>query len=265
MRLAADSASYIGFITLKPDNCLMNFEIKATRYGQTNWQTPIMWISTGHSVPPTGKGFAKTAWQRTYKIKRRWQWIICRQPKDDSKTFWDIDWVAFKRISSFFCIHCWTGFRQRFPWEIKMEQPERIYQRLFCWNEYFFVHRVKPTEMYFFLVETTSKRLKALDKDVTKNGNWTDGILGLAVIRWINQFITINVFDWLSGWGLNMGIVLISDHHGKSCGLSGYVETYVICQDACTETEIDEINKEISETGDAMKKQQEVMGLCGTG
>lgn len=33
--------------------------------------------------------------------------------------------------------------------------------------------------------------------------------LGWPIVRWINRFFTIYVFDWLTGWGLNMGIVLI--------------------------------------------------------
>ena len=33
--------------------------------------------------------------------------------------------------------------------------------------------------------------------------------LGWPIVRWINRFFTIYVFDWLTGFGLNMGIVLI--------------------------------------------------------
>ena len=33
--------------------------------------------------------------------------------------------------------------------------------------------------------------------------------LGWPIIRWVNRWFTINLFDWLSGWGLSMGVVLL--------------------------------------------------------
>ena len=33
--------------------------------------------------------------------------------------------------------------------------------------------------------------------------------LGWPIVRQINRWFTINLFDWLSGWGLNMGLVLL--------------------------------------------------------
>ena len=64
--------------------------------------------------------------------------------------------------------------------------------------------------MYFYFGPNHFKTLKALDKG--RDEKWELHrlvYLGWPLIRWINQFITINVFDWLSGWGLSMGIVLL--------------------------------------------------------
>lgn len=33
--------------------------------------------------------------------------------------------------------------------------------------------------------------------------------LGWPIIRLINRWFTINLFDWLSGWGLSMGMVIL--------------------------------------------------------
>ena len=33
--------------------------------------------------------------------------------------------------------------------------------------------------------------------------------LGWPIIRLINRWFTINLFDWLSSWGLSMGIVIL--------------------------------------------------------
>ena len=49
MRLSADSASYIDFnYAMHNDTYLVDFTIDAT--GQTNWQVPTMWISSGRNV-----------------------------------------------------------------------------------------------------------------------------------------------------------------------------------------------------------------------
>ena len=63
--------------------------------------------------------------------------------------------------------------------------------------------------------------------------------LGWPLIRWINKWITINVFDWLSGWGLSMGIVLLLlTIMVKIVVFPGNMEDlYVISQNAGAETE----------------------------
>ena len=65
------------------------------------------------------------------------------------------------------------------------------------------------------------------------------GLPGLVLIRWINQFITINVFDWLSGWGLSMGIVLLILTIMVKVLVypATWKNVHVFCQDACIETE----------------------------
>ena len=94
--------------------------------------------------------------------------------------------------------------------------------------------------MYFYFGPNHFKTLKALDKG--RDEKWELHrlvYLGWPLIRWINQFITINVFDWLSGWGIEHGYRSVdSDYYGESAGLSGYLENvHVFCQDACIETE----------------------------
>ena len=83
------------------------------------------------------------------------------------------------------------------------------------------------------------------------------------MIRWINQFITINVFDWLSGWGLSMGIVLlILTIMVKVVVYPATWKTYMSsAKMRVLKPKIDEINKKYPKQEDAMKKQQEVMGL----
>ena len=56
----------------------------------------------------------------------------------------------------------------------------------------------------------TNKTLTALDDN--RDSDWDLQrivYLGWPLIRWVNQFFTINLFDWLTSWGLSMGLVLL--------------------------------------------------------
>ncbi len=68
----------------------------------------------------------------------------------------------------------------------------------------------QPTDMYFYFGPNHYKTLTALDKGREEKWELNNLVyLGWPLIRWINKWITINVFDWLSGWGLGMGVVLL--------------------------------------------------------
>ena len=132
--------------------------------------------------------------------------------KDDSKTLENrINWVAFKNqfFSSVFIAE--QDF-DKVSVKSRMEQQGSGYIKDYSaeMNTFFDPSGKEPTEMYFYFGPNHFKTLKALDKG--RDEKWELNrlvYLGWPLIRWINQFITINVFDWLSGWGLSMGIVLL--------------------------------------------------------
>ena len=131
-------------------------------------------------------------------------------------------------------------------------------------NTFFDPSGKEPTEMYFYFGPNHFKTLKALDKG--RDEKWELHrlvYLGWPLIRWINQFITINVFDWLSGWGLSMGIVLlILTIMVKVLVYPATWKTYMSsAKMRVLKPKIDEINKKYPKQEDAMKKQQEVMSL----
>ena len=131
-------------------------------------------------------------------------------------------------------------------------------------NTFFDPTGKQATDMYFYFGPNHYKTLKALDKG--RDDKWElDNLvyLGWPLIRWINKFITINVFDWLSGWGLSMGIVLlILTIIVKIAVYPATWKTYMSsAKMRVLKPKIDEINKKYPKQEDAMKKQQEVMSL----
>lgn len=69
-----------------------------------------------------------------------------------------------------------------------------------------------PSEFEFYYGPNDFRKLQAVETESTfgKDLEMQKLVyLGWPIVRWINRFFTIYVFDWLTGFGLNMGIVLI--------------------------------------------------------
>ncbi len=87
--------------------------------------------------------------------------------------------------------------------------------------------------------------------------------LGWPIVRWINRWFIIYLFDWLKGFGLHMGLVLLL--------LTVIVKALVYpttkksfmssAKMRVLKPQIDELNKKYPKQEDAMKKQQEMMQI----
>ena len=269
MRLAADSASYIDFIyTLKPNSYLMNFEIKATGMADKLANTNYIDIDWTQRARQLEKGFTyeNRLAELTYKVKGD-NVDNLSAAKDDEKNLesTSIDWVAFKNqfFSSVFIAD--QDFN-KVSVKSKMEQQGSGYIKDYSadMSTFFDPAGKQPTEMYFYFGPNHYKTLKALDKGRDEKWELSRVVyLGWPLIRWINQFITINIFDWLSGWGLSMGIVLlILTIMVKVVVYPATWKTYMSsAKMRVLKPKIDEIGKKYPKQEDAMKKQQEVMSL----
>ena len=121
-----------------------------------------------------------------------------------------------------------------------------------------------PTRLYLYLGPNHYKTLTALDKG--RDEKWELNrlvYLGWPIIRWVNKWIIINIFDWLQGWGLSMGIVLLLlTLIVKIVIFPTTWKTYMSsAKMRVLKPKIDEINKKYPKQEDAMKKQQEIMGI----
>lgn len=269
MRLAADSASYIDFIyTLKPNSYLMNFEIKATGMADKLANTNYIDIDWTQRARQLEKGFTyeNRLAELTYKVKGD-NVDNLSAAKDDEKNLESIpiDWIAFKNqfFSSVFIAD--QDFN-KVSVKSKMEQQGSGYIKDYSadMSTFFDPAGKQPTEMYFYFGPNHYKTLKALDKGRDEKWELSRLVyLGWPLIRWINQFITINIFDWLSGWGLSMGIVLlILTIMVKVVVYPATWKTYMSsAKMRVLKPKIDEISKKYPKQEDAMKKQQEVMSL----
>ena len=87
--------------------------------------------------------------------------------------------------------------------------------------------------------------------------------LGWPIIRWINRWFTINLFDWLSSWGLSMGmVILLMTIIVKILVLPTTWKSFISsAKMRALKPYVEKINQKYPKQEDALKKQQETMAL----
>lgn len=268
MRLAADSESYIDFAyILKPDSYLLGFTIQATGMAGKLASTDYVDISWSQRAHQLEKGFTyeNRLAELMYKTANDDTDNLSAAKDDEKQLEGRVDWIAFKNqfFSSVFIAN--QDF-DKVNVKSRMEKQGSGYIKDYSaeMNTFFDPTGKQVTDMYFYFGPNHYKTLKALDKG--REDKWElDNLvyLGWPLIRWINKYIIINVFDWLSGWGLSMGIVLlILTIIVKIAVYPATWKTYMSsAKMRVLKPKIDEINKKYPKQEDAMKKQQEVMSL----
>lgn len=269
MRLAADSASYIDFkYAFHPNNYLVNFTIDAhgmeNKLAASNNYVDIEWAQRARQIEK-GYVFENRLSELTYKMLGDGTDYLSAS-KDDSKEVPErLDWIAFKN-QFFSSVFIADADFEKTKLASKMEREGSGYIKDYSaeMSTKFDPTGKEVTEMFFYFGPNHYKTLTALDKG--RDEKWELNrlvYLGWPLLRWVNKWFTINIFDWLSGWGLSMGIVLfLMTLIVKAVVFPATWKTYISsAKMRVLKPKIDEINKKYPKQEDAMKKQQEVMGL----
>ena len=268
MRLVADSASYIDFkYTMHNNTYLIDFTIDAVgmanKLANTNY-VDIEWSQRARQIEK-GYTYENRLSELTYKITGEGTDYLSANKNDEKEIPGRLDWIAFKNqfFSSVFLAD--TDF-EKSKLTSKMEPQGSGYIKDYSaeMSTAFDPTGKKPTQLYFYFGPNHYKTLTALDKGRTEKWELNRLVyLGWPVVRQINQWFTINIFDWLSGWGLGMGVVLLlMTLIVKIVVFPATWKTYLSsAKMRVLKPKIDEINKKYPKQEDAMKKQQEVMGL----
>lgn len=123
-----------------------------------------------------------------------------------------------------------------------------------------------PTRLAFYFGPNKFSTLKANEKRLSKGGDLdlqTIVYLGWPILRWINRFIFLYLFDFMTSWGMNMGIVLLL------ITLIVKIAVYPLMRKSFLSSanmrvlkpKVDEIAKQYPKPEDAMQKQQAMMQL----
>ena len=124
----------------------------------------------------------------------------------------------------------------------------------------------QPTEMQFYLGPNDFHTLKATnrlslsDKDLELQNLV---YFGWPIVKWINRFFILYLFDWLNGLGLSMGLVLLLlTIIVKILVYPTTKKSYLSsAKMRVLKPQVDEIGRKYPKQEDAMKKQQEMMQL----
>ena len=269
MRLAADSASYIDFeYAMHPDNYLVDFDIHATgmdgKLASTNKTVDIEWAQKARQIEK-GYVYENRLAELTYKVAGEGSDYLSANGDDEEQVPGRVDWIAFKNQFFSAVMLSEEGF-EKTHLTSKMEAQGSGYIKDYAaeMNTAFDPTGQQSTRLFLYLGPNHYKTLTALDKE--RDEKWELNrlvYLGWPIIRWVNKWIIINIFDWLQGWGLSMGVVLLLlTVIVKIVIFPTTWKTYMSsAKMRVLKPKIDEINRKYPKQEDAMKKQQEIMGL----
>ncbi len=271
MRLAASNGASIDVdYKLLADNYLVNFTVKANglqKYLPSTTQTIQMdWHDR---VAQQEKGFYFENMYSTLTYKKHdddTEKMSENETKEESVTQ-SVDWIAFKNQYFSSVLLAAEPLKNV---NVKSEQLEEGsgYLKNYSANmsAAFDASGTKPSKFQFYFGPNNYRLLQSMDDyKVSEHDNDLQGLvyLGWPIVKWINRFFTLYVFDFFTRLGLPMGIVLLL------ITLLLRVIVYVPTRKSFLSSakmrvlkpKVDEIAAKYPKQEDAMKRQQETMSL----
>lgn len=272
MRLnTANNGGHIDFCyKLLPESYVLDFTVQAV--GMQNFFSPsvkamsIDWKQRARQMEK-GYTFEQRYTSLTYKPTGE-SFEYLSETKDDQKEVAEpLDWVAFKN-QYFSCVLMAEKNLSHVSLASKMEQEGSGYMKRYeaGMDVAFDPTGAQPSKFQFYFGPNHFKTLLATNnlsfKD--KDQELEDLVyLGWPIIRLINRWFTINLFDWLSGWGLSMGLViLLMTIIVKVLVLPTTWKSFISsAKMRALKPYVDKISAKYPKSEDALKKQQETMAL----
>ena len=272
MRLLFTEDKYIDFCyELLPESYMVNLSIDAHNMGSffpsSAREVGITWDQLLRQQEK-GFTFEQQYTNITYKLSDDDTDNLSERTSEKENIEEPIDWVAFK--NQFFSCIVIAGDRFN---DVTLSSDTlhegRGYMKNCSASMYtpFDPSGKTPTELQFYFGPNKYSTLKASNKlsiNPDKDLNLHELIyFGWPIVRLINRYFIIYLFDWLTSWGISMGIVLLLLTIIVKAAVYPFTyKSYVSsAKMRALKPYIDEINAKYPKPEDAMRKQQEVMGL----
>ena len=254
--------------SLLPESYMLNFTVQA--HGLQNFfpsSMKTMNVDWAQRVRQQEKGY--TFEQRyttlTYHTEKDTEHLS--EMKEQTKELANVEWIAFKDqfFSSIF-----IADQQFKSTEIKsspINEGSGYLKSMEAEATVFFdPSGEKASQFQFYFGPNQYQTLKESSKLSTSGKNLhLDKLIyfGWPIVRWVNRFFVVYLFDWLNSWGINMGIVLLL----LTLIVKAIVFPFTYKQYISTakmralKPYIDKINAKYPNPEDALQKQQETMQL----
>ena len=272
MRLQTTGAGYIDFAyRLLPDAYMVNFDVRAV--GMQNFfpaalkTVNIDWSQRARQQEK-GYDFEQRYTSLTYKPVDDGPDYLSEM-KDDKETFEEpLEWIAFKNQFFSSVLIANQNF-DNVTLDSKIQEKGSGYMKSYNaeMTTFFDPTGKEATQLQMYLGPNHFKTLLA-SNDLVINQEEDPELenlvyLGWPIVRQINRWFTINLFDWLSGWGLNMGLVLLlMTIIVKAIVYPATYKSYISsAKMRVLKPYIEKINAKYPNQEDALKKQQETMQL----
>ena len=272
MRLQTTSAGYIDFAyRLLPESYMVDFNVRANGM-QNVFPAALKTVNIGWSQrarqQEKGFDFEQRYTSLTYKPVDDGSDYLSEM-SDDKETFEEpMQWIAFKNQFFSSVLIANQNF-ENVTLESVIQKEGSGYMKDYTadMTTFFDPTGKKATELQMYLGPNHFKTLLATN-DLVINQEEDPELedlvyLGWPLVREINRWFTINLFDWLSGWGLNMGLVLLlMTFIVKAIVYPATYKSYISsAKMRVLKPYIEKINAKYPNQEDALKKQQETMQL----
>ncbi|MDD6892549.1 MAG: membrane protein insertase YidC [Bacteroidales bacterium] len=271
LRLPATGGGQLDFTyRLLPHSYLIDLTVEAK--GMQNFFSPtvkrmsIDWKQRARQMEK-GYTFEQRYTSLTYKpVDDSFDYLS--ETKDDKKSLPEaLQWIAFKN-QYFSCVFLAEQNFENCSLESRMEEQGSGYMKRYAadMTAAFDPTGAQPSRFQFYLGPNHYKTLLATnDLSFTDKDQELEDLvyLGWPIIRWINRWFTINLFDWLRGWGLSMGmVILLMTIIVKILVLPTTWKSFLSsAKMRALKPYIDQISAKYPNKEDALKKQQETMAL----
>ena len=245
---------------LKDYNGMQNFFPPALNTVNINWRQRARQLEKGFS-------FEQRYTSLTYKpVEKSSDYL--NEMKEAKEDVTDrLDWIAFKNQFFSSVLIADQDFDKASLTSTPQQEGSGYMKNYTADMTTFFDPTGKqPTDMQFYFGPNHFKTLlNSNDLSLSQKDLELEDLvyLGWPIIRWVNRWFTINLFDWLSGWGLSMGVVLLL--MTIIVKVLVYPATYKSYMSSAKmrvlKPYINEINAKYPKKEDALKKQQETMAL----
>ena len=272
MRLQTTGSGYIDFAyRLLPDAYMVNFDIRAV--GMQNFfpaalkTVNIDWFQKARQQEK-GFDFEQRYTSLTYKPVDDGSDYLSEMSAEKETFEEPMEWIAFKN-QFFSSVLIANQDFENVTLESTPQKEGSGYMKDYTaeMTTFFDPTGKQATQLQLYLGPNHFKTLLATN-DLVINQDEDPELedlvyLGWPLVREINRWFTINLFDWLSGWGLNMGIVLLlMTLIVKALVYPATYKSYISsAKMRVLKPYIEKINAKYPDQEDALKKQQETMQL----